>query len=117
MGQGVAVGTRVLVKVAVGVADTVGVAVLVRVAVGVGDGAFTWITYAVKSAGLCIGWLVMSMTSVSRMAGAGGENCHCNVPVPPAAAHRVICATRNSPGPQPVGQLPRAPEANARFPG
>src|SRR5205085_12543504 len=50
-------------------------------------------------------------------AGAGGENCHCRVPVPPAAAHRVTCATRNSPGPQPLGQLLRAPEAKARFPG
>src|SRR3954447_20326420 len=62
-------------------------------------------------------WLLISMISVSRMDGAGGENCHCSVPVPPVAAHKVICATLNSPGPQPLGQLPRAPDANARFPG
>src|SRR6476660_9275572 len=59
----------------------------------------------------------MSMTWVSRVVGAGGENCQCKVARPPFAAQNVTLAMRKSPGPQPVGQLLRAPEANAMEPG
>src|SRR5438874_549303 len=64
-----------------------------------------------------MGWLLTSIISLSRICGSGGENCQCRVALPALTAQKPIRATRNSPGPQPVGQLLKAPEAKAMLPG
>lgn len=58
----------------------------------------------------------MATTSVSRVVGAGGENCQCSTAVPGATAQMPTWATRNVP-PHPVSQLLSAPDAYANEPG
>src|SRR5947209_3950211 len=59
--------------------------------------------------------LFWSTTSVSRMDGAGGENCQCSIAVPAWVAQKVIWATAKS-GPLYAGLL-KAPDAKAMEPG
>src|SRR6478609_10557152 len=75
-----------------------------------------WISRSLKRAGLLTTELLLSTISVSRVMGAGGENCQCKSASPAAVAHRATWAMRKSPL-QPPGQLLRAPEAKAMEPG
>src|SRR5437762_4669110 len=59
---------------------------------------------------------LMSSTSLSRVMGAGGENCHRTTASPGAVAQNATWATRKSPV-QPASQLASPPEANAIEPG
>src|SRR3954466_8903265 len=59
--------------------------------------------------------MLSSTISVSRVTGAGGENCQCSTAVPGWVAQNAILATLKS-GPLYMG-LRRAPEAKAIEPG
>lgn len=109
---GVCVGTAVSVGELVGVSVGVLVAVSVGVWVGVAVSAVpsTVRVKSVNRAGFSMRFPARSTICVSRVMGAGGENCQCNTAVPGAIAHRPISASRNIP-PQPTGQLRSPPEA------
>src|SRR3954452_23653546 len=59
--------------------------------------------------------MLSSTISVSRVTGAGGENCQCSTAVPGWVAQKATLATLKS-GPLYMG-LRRAPEAKAMEPG
>jgi len=102
VGVAVVVGVLVTPVPPVGVLVTVGVLVLVRVGgtgvlvtVIVGKGAPCIVRVkSVNRDGLLTTVLLMSTTSLSRVTGAGGENCQWITKVPGAMAHHPVCATR-----------------------
>src|SRR5438552_3039867 len=57
-----------------------------------------------------------STISVSRLAGAVGENCQWRIAWPGAVPQNAMLATRNLPYAQ-SGQPPKNPDAKARLPG
>lgn len=110
---GVSVAVSVTIGVLVGVRVTVLVPVSVGVKVGVAVSAGPT-TVKVKSVNKVRSSTIFPLKStiwVSRVIGAGGENCQCKIAVPGAIAHRPISATRNLP-PHPNWQfgLLNAPE-------
>src|SRR5438132_1125158 len=88
----------------------VGAPVGVSVPVGVGVTNITWITWSVYRARLLTTLLLLSTISLSRVMGAGGENCQWIRASPSPTAQKATWATRKSPE-QPLGQFESAPEA------
>src|SRR5881409_1474140 len=76
----------------------------------------TCTTWSVYSAGLLTMLPLLSTTSLSRVLGAGGENCQCKSASPAALPQNDACATRKSPV-QPPLQLANPPDAYANEPG
>jgi len=99
-GTGVLVGVLlgVFVGVLVGTSVLVGVRVNVLVGgtgvlVGVDVSPTIWIGTSIYNAGLLTVLPRLSDTLLSRLGGAGGENCQCITPSPGPLAQKLICAT------------------------